>query len=203
MVCDGGEDGFLLCLLVWVVWFEEDISDSVLAGFWEKRAKFALCFALEEGMGDAGHDTSAITVPAVCTCSASVDHCTEKVAGIGNNFVRGFALDLAYEAYTARVSLQFRAIETLLGREGRGPRVWIASDGMGMGMVIECVDDDGGVATGGTVKSGGGEHRFRDTWGLGRGTRDEGRGGDEGDEGAKTITAGRLLLLRCGVQGRG
>jgi hypothetical protein len=140
LVCNSGEDRFLLCLLVWVVWFEEDISDGVLAGLWEERAKFALCFALEEGVGNAGHDTSTVTIPAVCACSASVGHCTEKVASIGNNFVARFALDMAYETYPAGVSLVFWGVETLLGGEGRAPRVWITGNG------IECVDDDGGVA---------------------------------------------------------
>jgi hypothetical protein len=64
------------------------------------------------------------------------------VASIGNNFVGGFALDMTNEAYTAGVSLVFWGVETLLGWEGRAPRVWITGDAI----ECECVDDDGGIA---------------------------------------------------------
>src|SRR5258707_14404484 len=75
LVCDRGKDRLLLCLLVWVVWFEEGIANGVSAGLRKETAEFTLGLTLEEVMGDAGQAAGTVTVSAVCSCGVSVGHC--------------------------------------------------------------------------------------------------------------------------------
>jgi len=57
-------------------------------------------------MRNSGHDTSSISVPTVGTRGTTMGHGTQKLPGIGDDFVALFALDMADEADTAGVFLE-------------------------------------------------------------------------------------------------
>ena len=79
---DLGENSLLLLEADGVVCLEKDVTNSVLPGFWELTADLAFGFPLEEGMGDAGHDTRTVAIAAVCTGGAAVSHGAEKLTSI-------------------------------------------------------------------------------------------------------------------------
>lgn len=71
---DLGENSLLLLEADGVVCLEEDVADSVLAGLGKLTADLAFGLPLEEGVGDAGHNTGAIAVAAVCAGGATMGH---------------------------------------------------------------------------------------------------------------------------------
>ena len=125
-----GKDGLLLLETDGVVRLEKDVTDSVLAYLGKLATDLALSLALEEEMGDAGHHTGAVAVAAVCAGGAAVGHGAEKLAGIGDDLVGLFALDVTDKADTASVLLELVQVKALACGERRIPRGEIPLDGV-------------------------------------------------------------------------
>ena len=64
-----------------------------------------LSLTLEEVVGDAGHDTSTVTVTTVRTRCTTVGHRAQELTSVGDDLVRVLALDMTNEAYTAGIFL--------------------------------------------------------------------------------------------------
>ena len=118
---DLGEDSLLLLKCDGVVRLEKDVADGVLAELRKLAAKVALGLALEELVGDTGHDTRTIAVPTVRASSTTVGHRAEELASIGNDLVAVVALDVADEADTAGVLFVVVHVEALACGESGVP----------------------------------------------------------------------------------
>jgi hypothetical protein len=116
-----GKDGLVFFLLARVIGIEEDISNGIMAVFRQDSTEETFHFCLEEFVGDAGHDTSTITVAGVCSCGTSVGHCTKEMTGIRDSPMGSLALYVTDEANTTVVAFVFVAVEALVGGEGLCP----------------------------------------------------------------------------------
>ena len=116
-----GKHRLLLLQADGVVRLEKDVADGVLAELRKLAAKVALGLALEELVGDTGHDTRTIAVPTVRASSTTVGHRAEELASIGNDLVAVVALDVADEADTAGVLFVVVHVEALACGESGVP----------------------------------------------------------------------------------
>ncbi|KAI3478074.1 hypothetical protein L1887_60005 [Cichorium endivia] len=121
LVGDVGEGLDVLCARLVVLGVEEEVADGILSLRGELDAEVALGLAAEEGVGDAGHDTGAVTVASVGTDGTTVGHVAEEEACVGDDLVGGLSLDLAHEADTAGVLLVVRVVKALGSGHGAGP----------------------------------------------------------------------------------
>ena len=98
-----------------VVLLEEYVTDGVLAWLGQFAPYVPLSLTLEEQVGDAGHDTSTVTISTVCTSGTPMGHSAEELTGIGDDLVRLLALDVTNEAYTTGIFLVLVLVQALTG----------------------------------------------------------------------------------------
>ena len=77
-----GKDGLMILQRRWIVVFEKDVANGVLARLWQGGANVSLCLTLKERMRDTSHHTGTVTVAEVSTSGTPMGHGAEQLPGI-------------------------------------------------------------------------------------------------------------------------